>query len=309
MEVESRTPISDRIGLIGSLAASLILFLIAIYSLIIDLLVEFNFYGILVDLLFLLIAFEVGFFTIRTFGKVLYYEKVVDASFEKGIYKRLEPVLRKIAEMGVEIDDMRGEVDLVNRKVATVLDEQAKASPEIITPGVTSKFTTKVTLLAILTMAGFLYILEFPIGVAHYATLAFYLVWWLFITNELKLFEEVIAWVFVAIPILFIPIGAIFLHALFSLNAMIGILFGGLAIFIFVYYTWALYVTKGIFPFRLPEFEFPKIKKREVKVRDKLAPIHDRLEGNKGMIIKSADAVILLLLFILLAVLISMFLL
>lgn len=118
----------------------------------------------------------------------IYYEKVVDASFEKGIYRRLEPVLRKIAEVGVEIDEVREDVDLVNHKVATIMDEQAKRSPETIAPGILSKFATKTTLLAILTMAGFLYVLEFPVGVVHYVTLLFYIVWWLFLTNELGVF-------------------------------------------------------------------------------------------------------------------------
>ena len=301
MEVESKTPISDKFGFIGSLLASFILLSFTIYSFIIDLLVEFDPHGILVDVIFLFIAFEVGFFAFKTFGKVMYYEKVVDASFEKGIYRRLEPVLRRIAEVGVEIDEVKEDVDLLNRKVATIMEEQAKRSPETIAPGVPSKFATKTTLLAILTMAGFLYVLEFPIGVVHYVTLLFYIVWWLFLTNELELFEETIAWVFIAVPILAVPIGAIFLHALFSLNAMIGILFGGLAVFVFLYYSWGLYITKGVFPLSLPAFELPKRKEQGVKVQDKLAPI-GVLSEKKALIIKGADAIILLLLFLLFAI-------
>jgi len=189
------------------------------------------------------------------------------------------------------------------------MDEQAKRSPEIIAPGVTSKFTTKTILLTIFTMAGFLYVLEFPIGVAHYVTLVFYLVWWLFITNEFEIFDETDAWIFVAIPILTIPIGAIFLHALFSLNAMIGVLFGGLAVFVLVYYSWALYLKKGVLRFSLPAFELPDTNKSRLRLHDTLAPIDDALKEKKTLIIKGADAIIVLLFLLLFAVVVYLFLL
>lgn len=307
MEVKSKTSLSDKVGLVGSLTASIILFFIALYSFVIDFFVEFNPTGILLDIIFIFIAFEVGLFATRTFGKVLYYEKIIDASFEKGIYRRLEPVLRKVAEVGVEIDEMKEEIDLVNRKVAALIDEQVNRSPELIAPGVTPKFATKTMLLAIFTMAGFLYVLEFPIGVAHYVTLIFYLVWWLFITNEFELFEETAAWIFVAIPILIVPIGAIFLHALFSLNAMIGILFGGLAVFVLVYYSWALYHKKGVLVFNLPAFRPPDTEKSRLWLHEKLAPFDGVLKDKKTLIIKSTDVMIVLLLLLLCAIVVYLF--
>ncbi|RLG30543.1 hypothetical protein DRN98_07275 [Methanosarcinales archaeon] len=307
MEVETKTPVSDKIGLVGSLIASVMIFLLAIYSFIIDLFVDFNLYGIIIDFIFLFIAFEVGFFAMRTFGRLIYYEKIVDASFEKGIYKRLEPLLRKIAEVGVEIDEMREEVDLVNRKVATIIAEQAKVSPEMIAPGASMKFAVKTILLTVLTMAGFLYMLQYPIGVVHYATLGFYILWWLFLTGEFELFEEMGAWLFVSVPILIIPIGAIIFHALFGLNAMIGIFYGGLALFIVIYYSWAMYTKRGVLPFSIPAFNLPKTKRKEFRSQDRLAPLNSTLKEKKILFIRGADALILLLTFVLLGILIYLF--
>jgi len=92
---------SEKAGLALALLTAILLLGLALFSLI-----KFNLYGILIDLIFLGIGIILGYSSIRIYRKSAYYEGLVRSAFDEGIYTRLEPVLRKIAETSVEMEDI-----------------------------------------------------------------------------------------------------------------------------------------------------------------------------------------------------------
>ncbi|MCD6203790.1 MAG: hypothetical protein J7I99_05480 [Methanophagales archaeon] len=263
---------SEKAGLALALLTAILLLGLALFSLIVDTIIKFNLYGILIDLIFLGIGIILGYSSIRIYRKSAYYEGLVRSAFDEGIYTRLEPVLRKIAETSVEMEDIESRLNKIDRMVQTVIEEQAKLekSPQVahagveraIAPGTSIGFVVKAIFLTIITMSGFLFMIYTSIGMVHFATLIFYILWWLLITSEYKLFDNTTAWVMVFMPILLVPVSFMILDAFMEINNVIALFYALLALYAFLYFSWAVYETRGTMPFNLNLVRYIKYKHR-----------------------------------------------
>jgi hypothetical protein len=258
--------IAEKIGLGITIIIAIILIGYAIFSLLIDLLLlNFDWLAIAIDLLALAIGVALAYFSIRIYKKSVYYEGLVNSAFDDGVYARLEPVLRKVAETHVEMESLGSRLNVIDRKVQTVIDEQVKSEPQIeveraIAPGTSMGFIIKTIFLAIITMSGFLFMIYTSIGYAHFATLLFFILWWLLISYEFKLVTNATAWVMLFVPILLIPVSFMILGTHIDPNNLVALFYLLLALYVFLYFCWAVYETKGTLPFNLDLNKYLKQK-------------------------------------------------
>lgn len=262
--------IAEKVGLGITIIIAIFIMGYAIFSLLIDLLLlKFNWLAIVIDLISLAIGLALSYFSIRIYKKTIYYEGLVNSAFDEGVYARLEPVLKKVAETHVEMESVENRLNVIDRKVQTVIDEQVKSEPKLeieraIAPGTSMGFIIKTIFLAIITMSGFLSILatNLPNFLIYFAILAFYILWWLLISHEFKLFNNTAAWVMIFGPIIVVPVGYMILdlsHAIKS-NNLIALFYFCLALYVFLYFCWAVYETKGTLPFNLNIDRYSKQK-------------------------------------------------
>ncbi len=115
------------------------------------------------------------------------------------------------------------------------------------------RFVTKVILLVIVSMSGFTFMIETSFGLVHLATLGFFVAWWLLIASEFNVFDRNVTWVVLFLPIILVPFSFMFLSiaGLYGPNNILGIFYACLALYALLYYSWAVYVTKGTVPFNL----------------------------------------------------------
>jgi len=253
----------EKIGLTVAFGIGIALTIFSLYSLVIDISVRFDLKSVLVDIIFLLLGVLICYSCIKTYRKAIYYGKLVESAFEEGIYRRLEPLLRKFAEVHVQMEELEARLNGIDKKVDAVMEGQVKASANpatvegIIAPGTSISFAVKSIFLAIITMSGFVFMIETMIPHAHYAILLFFILWWLLITSEFELFNKAEAWLFVFLPIIIVPTGFILTHAALRVampvgsaeNVTVCIFFLALVIYAFAYYSWAVLRTKGTLPF------------------------------------------------------------
>ncbi|MFZ2070556.1 MAG: hypothetical protein WAV32_02915 [Halobacteriota archaeon] len=253
-------PVTEMVGLVFALLIAIVVIGISLFSFVVDLILKFDIYGIVVDLIFLGVGIFLGYFAIRMYRKASYYESLMDTAFDRGIYERLEPVLRKVAETHVEMETVENRLGKINHMVQTVIDEQVKMGirPGIeveksISPGTSVSFVTKVILLVILSMSGFIFMINTSFSMAHLATLGFFVAWWLLISAEFEVLDKNEAWVVLFLPIILVPFSFMFLSiaGLSGPNNILGIFYACLALYVLLYYTWAVYETKGTLPFNL----------------------------------------------------------
>jgi len=269
-QTRTTMPVTEKIGLAITLFIAIILIGFSLFSLMIDITLKFDLFGIVIDLIFLAIGISLGYFSIRIYKKSVYYESLVSSAFDKGIYTRLEPVLRKVAETHVEMEDLESHINRIDRKVQTVIDEQVKAekSPrseveKAIAPGTSMGFVVKTIFLTIITMSSFMFMISTSIGATHFATLLFYLLWWVVITSEFKLFNNTAAWMIIFVPILLVPVGFMILDAFMQINNVVALFYAFLALYAFLYFSWAVYETKGTLPFNFDFGRYIKSKHRK----------------------------------------------
>ena len=245
--------IFEKIGLTVAFFIGLSLTIFSLYSLVIDISMEhIDLWGVGVDTFFLLLGVLICYSCIKTYRKAIYYGKLVESAFEEGIYRRLEPLLRKFAEVHVQMEELEARLNGIDKKVDAVMEGQVKAAP-----GTSIGFAVKSIFLAIITMSGFVFMIETllsPAYLAYCAILLFFILWWLLITSEFELFNEAEAWLFVFLPILLVPIGFILTDMVLDYDDTICIFFFVLMIYAFRYYSWAVLRTKGTPPFDIRRF-------------------------------------------------------
>ncbi|HID20571.1 MAG TPA: hypothetical protein EYP28_06525 [Methanophagales archaeon] len=249
-------PITEKIGLGITLVIAIILIGYSVFSLLIDVILKFDKSGIVIDLILLAIGIALGYFSIRIYKKSVYYESLVNSAFDNGVYRRLEPVLRKVAEAHTEMEGLESRLNIIDRKVQTVIDEQVKSEPRLevetaIAPGTSMGFIIKTIFLAIITMSGFLFMLYTSVGYSHFAALLFFFLWWLLISYEFKLFNNTAAWVIAFLPLLLVPVSFMILGYFIDPNNLVALFYLFLALYVFLYFSWAVYETKGTLPFNL----------------------------------------------------------
>lgn len=115
----------------------------------------------------------------------------------------------------------------------------------------TSYTYIKYILLVNITLAVFLFMLNYPLSYVPYSITIIYIMWWTVITAEYKLWKEDMAWAWVFIPILILPVYTIIMDAYLLDYQMFGSLFIGLTVYVFAYYSWCTYLVRGVLPLDL----------------------------------------------------------
>lgn len=215
-------------------------------SLVIDVTTTLNPVAIGLDLLVMLISYLTIWNGISSYLINMVAKKQMEQEWEY----RVQPMMQMFADTAGRIDKIEQDVLSTNLKVNSTLDYIVKsqdmdASKTMILPGVSFKFITKILVLIVFTFSSLVYATEFPMGFVHYFILGMYLIWWIVLTAEYKLFEKTEAWVFAVAPVMIIPTLGIIMTDTIGINNMIGILFFGMFVYAYSYFTWASYTTTG----------------------------------------------------------------
>lgn len=223
-----------------------IIALISSFSFIIDIISTQNLIALGIDIVVMVISY-------LTVWQGIYYtvlDRIAKKSMEDEWNYRFAPVVEFMSETAGRISAIEEEMVETNKKVGSTLDYMMKvqdmdASNVYILPGLSFKFISKIMVLIFFTFSALVYVSSYPLGIVHYFILAIYITWWIFITAEYKLFDNLTAWVWAIAPIMTIPTVGIIMSAIYGINIMIGIFFLVMLIYVYSYYTWACYVSTG----------------------------------------------------------------
>ncbi len=181
--------------------------------------------------------------------KETHIQHIADETFERVIYHRLEPVLMDVAEVQVGLTGMQTQLDRLNRNVE-LLSKKETAVPSAVSQ---TTYHVKYIVLINLTLAVFLFMLQFPLGYVPYAVTLVYILWWGAITADNKLWKEDTAWGWVFVPVLILPVYTISMNSYLQSYLLFASLFTGLVLYAFSYYSWCNYFIKGTLPFDIQD--------------------------------------------------------
>ena len=147
--------------------------------------------------------------------KETHLEHIADDTFDEVVYKRLEPVLRDVADVQVGLTDVHSQLEMMNlnlEKIGKAKETVTRQIPLEAAPAQTSMYIKYVVLINI-TLATFLFMLQYPLEYIPYAVTIVYIIWWAVITAEFKLWNVESVWMWVFGPILVLPVYTIIMNA------------------------------------------------------------------------------------------------
>lgn len=263
----SRMPVQlsffEKLGLASIIIIFICILVFASFSIIIDI-SRLNFLFILVDILAIIMCLTAINFVFNILRKKIVTEALIDTAFQYGVYSRLQSLIENIAEGQIGTDIIMDRLSNLDMKVESILKERkpsieitgigAKIMQEPIALGTSVIFVIKTIFMIVLTMAIFMFLVNFNLGIiTPYATLSIFILWWLFITNEYSLWKETGAWTFVFFPIIVVPVTVIILSNLVNYNIMMALLYIVIGLYSLLYYSWAVYTKTGSIPFITPK--------------------------------------------------------
>lgn len=281
----------EKIGLVCAFIISIVILLISSISLYMDFFIKSNYTYTFIDIFIILICYGAIYFVVNTFKRRIITDVLIDTAFQHGVYARLRPLIENIAQSQVDTNIILDRLDNVDLKVQNVLKQgyarDVKSSEfmkEPLAVGTSIKFAIKTMFLIIVTMAAFMFFINFQlIGMTHYAVLLIFVMWWVFITNEYNLWKESVAWGMVFLPILVVPVMVMLLTNILNYNLLLAIIYLSVGLYTISYYLWALYAATGSLPFigikkREPmTSEFFAVQKKGM-LHEMLAPVLSQLK-------------------------------
>ena len=249
-------PFFEKIGLFSALIMSVAILIFSSLSFYLDLFIKSDFQFALIDLFFMLISLAAIYFIFNAFRRRIVTDILIDMAFQNGVYTRLRPLIENIAKASVGADVILERLYNLDQKVENILKERYTGeiksgdfSQEPVAIGTSIKFTIKTIFLITVTMAAFMFLLNFNLGGSTpYAVLFVFFMWWGFITSEYDLWKENSAWSAVFFPIVIIPITVMLLGNLFNYNVLMAGMYLSIGFYTIAYYVWAVYTTKGSLP-------------------------------------------------------------
>lgn len=247
--VKDRSP-KEYAAIISMIIASVYLILISFFPLVYNFTSSFEPIDFLKNLLYFIAGFGTMAGVFYYLQKDTYLQHVADETFERIIYQRLEPVLRDVAQVQVGINGVHDQIEMINLNIGALATKKTQVSAGI--PAQMTYYIKYIVLINI-TLAVFLFMLQFPFGYIPYIVTILFILWWMVITAEYKLWNTEIVWTWVFFPILILPLYTILMNAYLEDYQLFGSLSLGLCIYIIAYYSWCSYIVKGVLPFDLQD--------------------------------------------------------
>jgi hypothetical protein len=232
----------EKIGLVCAFIISIVILLISSLSLYMDFFIKFNYAYTFIDIFIILICYGAIYFVVNTFKRRIIADALIDTAFQQGVYTRLRPLIENIAQSHVDTNIILDRLDNVDLKVQNVLKQgysrditSSEFMKEPIAVGTSIKFAIKSMFLIIVTMAAFMFFINFQLtGLTHYTVLLIFVMWWAFITNEYNLWKESMAWGMVFFPILVVPVLVMLLTNILNYNYLLAMIYICRIIYIFI---------------------------------------------------------------------------
>jgi hypothetical protein len=245
----------NLMGVVCIFIISVYLMYISALSMYVSFFIDVNIIQFCASIVIFLLSFWAFYGGITVAKNSIVYDHFLDSLFENEVYPRLEPAMEEVAEIQARLDQIDGRMERMSLNIARQKQHPPlEAAPLAAIDGKISMFLKFIVIIN-LTIGILLYALSFPGRYAPYIFTLIFILWWLVITEEYKLWKSPIAWVWAILPIFTVPVMAILLYYVISIGVLIGLIGVFLTVYAYTYYAWARYHVEGMLPFGLHEGE------------------------------------------------------
>ncbi|UCF08926.1 MAG: hypothetical protein JSW28_04345 [Thermoplasmata archaeon] len=185
---------------------------------------------------------------------VIIYGRLFDTTFEREIYSRLEPAFAEVGGIRGDLQELYERMERMNLHMKR-MEKRVLSSTNGGSADRELNSSTRYIFLMILTLAVFFYVLRAPGEYVIYVTTAMFLIWWVGITSDYRLWRVSVAWTWAFFAVFVVPVASMLSSVVFGISLMIGILGIALTLYALSYYSWAKYYVEGVAPDFLPSLK------------------------------------------------------
>jgi hypothetical protein len=187
------------------------------------------------------------------------FDHFLNSTFESEIYQRLEPAFEEMAETQVRLEEIEVKMDRLNLNIQRYKRRPPVGEfPSLSIEGKISIFL-KIVIMINITIGIFLFVAGYPGTYAPYVFTLMFILWWLVITDEYKLWKNPTSWSLVVLPVFAVPVMSILLYTVIRpIDVLIGLIGVFLTLYAFGYFTWARYYVEGVLPFSVRDDDTPE---------------------------------------------------
>jgi hypothetical protein len=157
----------------------------------------------------------------------------------------LEPAFSEVGNIRGDLQGITDRMEQMNLHISR-LEKETKSATQMGAVAVGSNGTVRYMFMMFLSLGVFFFVLRYPADYVPYPLTALFLVWWLGITGDFRIWKISVAWSWAFFAVFVIPMAAIFIDIIYGIGFMIGIIGVALTLYALSYYTWARYYVEGI---------------------------------------------------------------
>ncbi|HIE30851.1 MAG TPA: hypothetical protein EYP67_00500 [Methanosarcinales archaeon] len=247
----------DKFGVFSMALASIYLIYKSIFPIIFNLTGDFDKFDFIANLIILAIGIGVLYGAIVFARRTVLYAQSIDHAFED-IYPKIEPVLREVVSIQVDLEMMSGRLDTINTSIEHLKKQMqpgdgggGTGADTGVAAGTSVTAFLHLVMLVNITLGVFIFLLQYPRWYVPYVLTMLYLVWWLAVTTEYDLWKVPGSWTWVFVPILIVPTISIVTDILAGSYLLLAWMAIGLMVYTSAYYLWGRYLVRGILPYDL----------------------------------------------------------
>jgi len=219
------------------------------------------------DIFFFTISLLIVAGGLRLYKRIIAYEALTEMAFDEILYEKLKPILEQIAFSTAELNELKTKLDAIESEIRSIEDRVLKA-PEVPASSIVLQkvaFYVKTIMFTLFFFGAYLFMINFIIPYESFLYVVLYLIWWIFITSEFKLFGKTEAWVVLCIPILVVPSASIVLNALFGITTVRIVVFATAVLYAYLYYFYARKIAVASSDMDIPSEKAKEILRRILK--------------------------------------------
>ncbi len=253
------SPVSS-LGIFCIVSIAIYLMYVSLISLYNNLFVDFRTFDMIQNAFIFILGFGALYGSVSVAKNSLVFDHFMDSVFETEVYPRLEPALEEVADVQARLELIEDRLERMNLNIVRYKKyPPVHDSPFLSISNRISMFLKFVIAINV-TIGVMLYSIRVQGSFTPYVFTTLFVMWWIVITDEYKLWKNPVSWAWAILPVFTVPVISMLLWVAIDNAILIGLISAFLCLYAYGYFTWSRYYVEGTLPFGLHEGELEGVE-------------------------------------------------
>lgn len=254
-----RSPVSS-LGIFCIVSIAIYLMYISSISLYNNLFVDFRTFDMIQNAFVFVLGFGALYGSVSVAKNSLVFDHFMDSVFETEVYPRLEPALEEVADVQARLELIEDRLERMNLNIVRYKKHPPVHDSPFLSISNRISMFLKFVIAINVTIGVMLYSIRIQGSFTPYVFTTLFVIWWVVITDEYKLWKNPVSWAWAILPVFAVPVISMLLWVVIDNALLIGLISAFLCLYAYGYFTWSRYYVEGTLPFDLHEADLEEVE-------------------------------------------------